>query len=399
MILLTTEQDRHPGYLTLPLVLSVAAIILLNGTWLNSKNIISIPLLRVGLVSYSAYLVHWPLVVFYKIEMGSELEVRDSLILLLATYVLAELLYRFVEQPTSKIGLKRLAVLYGAVPGVVLLSFVFFKLQPVLYKEVNPAEFSVKYVLDQRPERKAMDLAVKKEIQEKIKNAEGSNFKKIIVLGDSHSGDITWAIQLNEQVVPVKAKLLYSLCDPLSINSITIPIDELYKDHYQKKVKNPAHCATYHKGFIDMLKKHSPDLVIFSDEWSYAAMPYVSGTIRDIKENINTTVLMMSRTFTLRSLPETIYNDLSDAGDINNSSWERRRDFDDMEESLQGSAAETGSYFLSKNDLVCPNKQCDILINGEMGYMDNSHWSAVGFRFYGERLAKHPVFIEVLSNL
>ncbi len=50
-----------------------------------------------GLISYSIYLVHWPLLVFYKYHLFREPEQAEYTMLFLATLLLSYLMYRFVE--------------------------------------------------------------------------------------------------------------------------------------------------------------------------------------------------------------------------------------------------------------------------------------------------------------
>ncbi len=53
----------------------------------------------VGLISYSLYLWHWPLIVFYRRLMLRPLSWTEMVLLLGASFVLAMLSWRFVEQP------------------------------------------------------------------------------------------------------------------------------------------------------------------------------------------------------------------------------------------------------------------------------------------------------------
>lgn len=57
------------------------------------------PLVWIGLISYSAYLWHQPLLVFSRIYIGSELSVVWIVLNIVLTLVLAGLSWRFVEQP------------------------------------------------------------------------------------------------------------------------------------------------------------------------------------------------------------------------------------------------------------------------------------------------------------
>lgn len=55
----------------------------------------------IGLISYSLYLVHWPIVVFWN-YLDNEVTKYDKLYMLLLSFVLAYISYKFVEQPFRK---------------------------------------------------------------------------------------------------------------------------------------------------------------------------------------------------------------------------------------------------------------------------------------------------------
>jgi len=52
-----------------------------------------------GLISYSLYLIHWPLIVFYKYWVGRDFTLPECLTIVLIALSLAYLMYRFIEQP------------------------------------------------------------------------------------------------------------------------------------------------------------------------------------------------------------------------------------------------------------------------------------------------------------
>lgn len=59
----------------------------------------SAPMVRVGLISYSLYLWHWPVLVFSRYYLVRELTVPEVIVALLLMFVLASLSLRFVEAP------------------------------------------------------------------------------------------------------------------------------------------------------------------------------------------------------------------------------------------------------------------------------------------------------------
>ena len=61
------ETSNLPGLLSLPVTLATASIILLHPSAEGRARWATRAIARIGLTSYSAYLIHWPLIVFYKL--------------------------------------------------------------------------------------------------------------------------------------------------------------------------------------------------------------------------------------------------------------------------------------------------------------------------------------------
>lgn len=55
-----------------------------------------------GLISYSLYLAHWPLLVFWQLAQPAAMTIRDRLVLLAVTLIVALLMYGLIERPFRK---------------------------------------------------------------------------------------------------------------------------------------------------------------------------------------------------------------------------------------------------------------------------------------------------------
>ena len=99
---LTLNDDTiFPGFAALWPVVGAALIIY---SALKQKTLVSEllglkPVVFVGKISYSLYLWHWPLIVFYNHASFSPLSLAGKLVILASSFVLAYLSWRFVEQP------------------------------------------------------------------------------------------------------------------------------------------------------------------------------------------------------------------------------------------------------------------------------------------------------------
>ena len=100
-VALFTSETRFPGWAALLPVAGAVAIILVgpeaavNRTVLSSRAVVF-----VGLISYPLYIWHWPLISYaYVIRMGKAPTPLMAGALVVASFLLAWITYRFIEQP------------------------------------------------------------------------------------------------------------------------------------------------------------------------------------------------------------------------------------------------------------------------------------------------------------
>jgi peptidoglycan/LPS O-acetylase OafA/YrhL len=125
-----TRDTIFPGLAAL--VPTVAAVLLIRarGSWINRRILASKPLVAIGLLSYSWYLWHWPLMSFARIAMAGELPLRIGLAIVVLSLGIATLSYYLVEQPFRKPALQGRSILWGygvatvlwMIPAVVFLA-------------------------------------------------------------------------------------------------------------------------------------------------------------------------------------------------------------------------------------------------------------------------------------
>lgn len=93
--------DTFPGLSATPTVLGTVLVVVAGTSCIDNpvSSVLSLgPLVWVGTLSYSWYLIHWPLLVFARLRTGEADLLRDGLIAM-GSLFLAALSYRFVEQP------------------------------------------------------------------------------------------------------------------------------------------------------------------------------------------------------------------------------------------------------------------------------------------------------------
>lgn len=95
------SKTPFPGYAALLPCVGTALVIWSNTSRLTSAGrlLATRPFVFVGLISYSLYLWHWPVLVFSKYWALEPLSILHRLLLLVSSVILAGLSWRFVEAP------------------------------------------------------------------------------------------------------------------------------------------------------------------------------------------------------------------------------------------------------------------------------------------------------------
>lgn len=94
-------ETRFPGLSAIPPCLGAALIIWAgeSGQTLVSRLLETRPFVSVGLISYSLYLWHWPILSLYELNLGHAPSVLERVLLLCAAVLAAFLSWRYVERP------------------------------------------------------------------------------------------------------------------------------------------------------------------------------------------------------------------------------------------------------------------------------------------------------------
>ena len=90
---------KFPGTAAGLPVLGAALILSAPGAWINRFVLASKPFRWIGLVSYSWYLWHWPLLSFARVSADEALATSKAILLCAIALAMAWISYRFIEQP------------------------------------------------------------------------------------------------------------------------------------------------------------------------------------------------------------------------------------------------------------------------------------------------------------
>lgn len=105
-------------------VLCTVVLILFCREGATQKLLAARPMVLIGLISYSLYLFHQPVLALLRIASPRPLEPLQILAAIAVTFALASLTYRFIESPCRKRPARRIAPLHYALAGSLAALFI-----------------------------------------------------------------------------------------------------------------------------------------------------------------------------------------------------------------------------------------------------------------------------------
>ncbi|MGH6613567.1 acyltransferase family protein [Sphingomonas sp.] len=279
-VLFYNKATPFPGAAALIPCLGTALILLCGEGWRTvGGRLLSLPPMRfIGLISYSLYLWHWPIIVFYR-TIDSRLDNIERVSLLAAAVVAATISWALVEKPFRRSSrlTSRAVVLRGtaamATCGAAVLSLGFFSnaLYPISAQARGVLAYGERTGRTEMMRTGSCFLTSQNRLSDySFKHCMTAPHDKplVLVMGDSHAAHLYYGLNHalpNMHVLQATA----SGCKPL-IHS-----------------RGDARClALMHQVLTDQLQRARPDLVILSARWLDKDVADVEQTVRLIQRTV-----------------------------------------------------------------------------------------------------------------
>ncbi|MDO3381187.1 acyltransferase family protein [Gilvimarinus algae] len=363
-----TEKTVFPGLTAVIPCVGTAVVI----AW-GAKARVSVllrwrPVVAIGLVSYSLYLNHWPLIVLYK-YVNHEFSAVDKCLLLVVSLVLAALMYQFIETPfrSKRVAFSRkpgafTSIMGGAaatVIGVSVLSLVFdgfasrFERQQLLESDIEAGKKARFELISADCRERGWDVCNSPSL---------SREKNVLVIGDSHTVD---AYNILRFAYPEKYYVNVSLggCPP-TVNNTLYEIwegwSELEKcDQLNKKRLDP-----------DFLKAF--DTIVIAVYWGRYKPEHLLETYNYISNAVDAEIVVFGNYLTLKKSMADLHNQGVDP----RVTPEVVNNFALFEEELAQMAVDR-YRFVSKKSLLCGDElsSCELYYDGKPFSYDEHHMS------------------------
>jgi peptidoglycan/LPS O-acetylase OafA/YrhL len=330
------------------------------------------PFVSIGLISYSLYLIHWPLIVMSRYFLVRGPQGAEILAIIIASFALAAISFRFVETPFRKQK-------DGASHKYVF-SFAIFSL--IATFTVGSVGIHEKGFPSRFPDYYQQEATGGDELKfgrcflsgQPIDNWDASlctlntgHKDNLLLWGDSFAAHYAPGILRSRDILGVNVIQYTSAgCPPLlSYYSYRIPL-----------------CTSFNARALDLIKEHNVRLVVLSARWDLLGQHGADGfqktieTIRSLGAKV--VVIGQSPQFGL-DVHSLAYRLRSNPPVNGISSWKTTNYNPTIEESLR--AQSVHATFIEPIKELCDGDVCPYLIDGRFLFSDYGHFSAEGSEF------------------
>ncbi len=416
---LLSEDSSFPGIAALVPTVGASLVIMAGASSLGGRMLSASALVRIGLVSYPLYLWHWPILALHRYETGAPPEPGVALLALGASYLLAEITYRFVERPIRSPAqrlprtTRRVLVSSAAALSASIIVGAALKATKGWPARLDGETRAVYEALSQgnprRPYCDGYDNAFRNDASCNfgVAKPQGASFD-IVVFGDSNADH--WVPMLEDYARRNNLsgrQVTQSACGPV-----------LGSDHPHFSRSRNQDCATYHQTVVDFLERNpGTKIVVLAGNWSAydtklrrngvdlgkaaeaaadkAAEPgtlkwFIAATLAHVRSRGPDVLVIASIPHIPHFAPRCVAEGLKTGAGTRHCGMKRAeadsqikvptKIFDEL------AATSKGVFVLKPAELICSKTECDPVLDGTLLYRDLGHLNASGARLLGRRM-------------
>ena len=384
----TTSTPFPTLYALLPCVGTALAIF--GGKAMSLRWLLGNPLMvGIGKISYSLYLIHWPLIVFYSYHRLAPLTALEQAAIGCGSIAAAALMYRYIEQPfrdPCRVRFPSRAALGFACTAVVLVLLVPASI--VWAKGGLIWRGSVVHVSAEQL-RQLEELRRQDQVDDYLRDrafADDRGRTRLMFVGDSHSGDIAAALFLT--LGNTKYDYARLRFDPACIASSERPAWILKLTG----AKDP--CELQAAALRSSRSLGEADEVFVAQRWTTDTVGELSRELALLRSLTQARLIVVGQNATFPTFDDSLrFLDAPQLQRLNHLLYEQQSWIDvGINERLRQLTAAHGLVFLDRLPLVCTPAlaTCQVFAgNSEFYYSDTNHWSYAGRIEFGKRMLQH----------
>jgi peptidoglycan/LPS O-acetylase OafA/YrhL len=394
--MLLNRNSAFPGYLAL--MPTIGAVLIVSSgadAWINRAILARPPFVFVGLISYSLYLWHWPLLSFARIRDGEALSVFSTILLISIAVVLAIATYFLVERPLRKVQWsefkRRFApALLASVTAIGVIGVFLPGSSWALLRFPPEIRGLLMYKFDQHEWRIGECFPQPRQGPEAFAptciDPAGADAKPLLMLwGDSHAAQLVPGLRsLQTDTGAFRfAQFVAASCPPV----------------LAAKIPNLLHCEAINNFVLERISETKPDVVIIAGYWLiYQLEPQrwhldpsaLAETVRMVQVAGAKRVIFIGEMPTWKISPPKIMIEFF--LQTHNIPERTTLHLDPrslmIDEVLRSPITAAGATYISPSEYLCNQEGCVIRIASGPAYFDTDHLTVAGSGLLIRRIAK-----------
>jgi len=396
-VCLFSARTPFPGYHALVPVLGAALVIYASHDTTCGRILSLSPVVFIGLISYSLYLWHWPIMVFARYYLIDELSGWNVVSVLLLSFCVAILSWRYIEMPFRRKGIVNRRFVFSAAPvamifliaaglaGVVSKGWVSRVPAEVAYLESFKNDSSPRRMDCHRLENSALPLPRSCVFGTSVP-------PEFAIWGDSHAVELAFVLgQLAEQHQRSLMQVSYSSCPPVMGNG-------------------SAGCRKHNEATLRFLTNHPTIKTVFliafydndKDNRSFTYADGLRVSVSRLAESGKQVVLIYPIPRATIDVPSALaryaWNGMGiDALGSKKSAYLRRNT--EILNLLDTLAGQRNVARVVPHESLCREETCSVMLEGKPLYFDNHHLSLSGARHIAPLFERYLAIDEQRAGL
>jgi peptidoglycan/LPS O-acetylase OafA/YrhL len=382
-----TTKTPFPGIYALVPCLG-AALAIFGGTSAHLRWILANRLMvGIGKISYSLYLAHWPIIVFYSYHRLNPLDHLEQAMICAGSIAAATLMYTLIEQPFRdprrvKFSSRAALGLACSVAMLILLipSAIVWAKGRLLWRG-SVVEISAGQLQELEESRKQT------EVDDLLRDRPftDSHRTKLMFVGDSHSGDIAAAMFLTLGDTKYDYARLPFAPDCFS------SVDR--RPWILRMTRTKSLCESQ----LDALRKSrslaETDYLFVADRWSQESIKGFAEGLAQLRNLTKARIIIVGQNAVFPTFDDSLrFLDRSQLARLNRVLYEAKSPEDVLlNAELRTLATANGLDFIDRQSVVCSQAgmSCTVLApDGKFLYTDTNHWSYEGRSVFGKLMVE-----------
>lgn len=378
-----------PGYISLIPCLSTGLLIYVRNSLIH--RVLRLKwLVFLGLISYSLYLFHWPIITYYgSIKIG-EIVIYEKILLVFGIIIISLLNYFLIERQFRR-KFFRLQFFASLIITLIIIICCYFIINKNGYPErfIENNASIVNQLVDKELSKRRKYL--KQNVDLKFSSTQKKN---ILIVGDSLGKDMFIALRenLNNEEFDIEYLLLSHWCFEQN-NFIN------FFSFFKRVQKRNSLCDSEKKILEENFNLLSrSNYVLFSSSWHSNSISYIDKIIHYIQSYTNAKIIVSSKTVEFPDIKKIVIKmKKEDLKNLNKIAYGLKyRSVYEFNKKFRNKVKSLNYKYLDKTKLICSEikSSCNVYDEkkNELHLMDHHHWTFNGAKYFGSKINFNYLF-------